>query len=135
MDENCIEFESQTGRNSSVDLRQTFLSLKMKLTKSRGYKTYNPEDGKKEHRAELKEEAAEHTAGEEMEEDPPIPLVAHVNNFLHSTFSHIEMYVDNEQFHNSNGLYAYSYYSFKNIMGTIAEYKVVLHGEGSDYEV
>ena len=31
LDENCIEFEFQTDRNYYVDLRQTYLALKLKL--------------------------------------------------------------------------------------------------------
>ena len=41
LDENCIEFEFETDRNYYVDLRQTYLALKLKLVRSRGYETYN----------------------------------------------------------------------------------------------
>ena len=37
LDENCIEFEFQTGRNYYVDLRQTYLALKLKLVRGLGY--------------------------------------------------------------------------------------------------
>ena len=40
LDENCIEFEFQTDRNYYVDLRQSFLALKIKVVKGRGYDTY-----------------------------------------------------------------------------------------------
>ena len=33
VDENCIEFEFQTNRNFYVDLRQTYLALKVKFCK------------------------------------------------------------------------------------------------------
>ena len=46
LDENCIEFEFQTDRNYYVDLRQTYLALKPKLVKCRGYETYNTKEGK-----------------------------------------------------------------------------------------
>ena len=36
LDENCIEFEFQTDRNYYVDLRQSFLALKLKFVKGRG---------------------------------------------------------------------------------------------------
>ena len=39
LDENCIEFEFQTDRNFYVDLRQTYLALKLKLVRGCGYKT------------------------------------------------------------------------------------------------
>ena len=37
LEENCIEFEFQTDRNYYVDLRQSFLALKLKFVKGRGY--------------------------------------------------------------------------------------------------
>ena len=40
LDENSIEFEFQTDRNVYVDLRQTYLALKIKLVKGRGFDTY-----------------------------------------------------------------------------------------------
>ena len=36
LDENCIEFEFRTDRNFYVDLRQSFLALKLKFVKGRG---------------------------------------------------------------------------------------------------
>ena len=36
LDENCIEIELQTGWNYYIDLRQTYLALKLKFVKSRG---------------------------------------------------------------------------------------------------
>ena len=40
LDENSIEFEFQTDRNNYIDLRQTYLSLVLKLVKHRGFDTY-----------------------------------------------------------------------------------------------
>ena len=48
LDENCIEFEFQTDQNYYVDLRQTYLALKLKLVRGRGYETYNSKEIKKE---------------------------------------------------------------------------------------
>ena len=56
LDENCIEFEFQTDRNYYVDLRQTYLALKLKLVRGRGYETYNTKLVKKEHKEEAKSE-------------------------------------------------------------------------------
>ena len=39
LDENSIEFEFQTYRNVYVDSRQTYLALKIKLVKGRGFDT------------------------------------------------------------------------------------------------
>ena len=129
LDENCIEFEFQTDRNYYVDLRQTYLALKLKLVKGRGYETYKTKEVKKEHKEEAKVEKEE-TA----EEDDPVPLVTHVNNILHSIFSNVEVYINNQQIYNSNGLYAHKSYISNNFEGAISEYKGVLHCEGYDYE-
>ena len=50
LDENSIEFEFQTDRNVYVDLRQTYLALKIKLVKGRGFDTYKTTEKKKEHK-------------------------------------------------------------------------------------
>ena len=46
LDENCIEFDFQTARNYYVGLRQTYLALKLKLVRGRGYETYNNKEVK-----------------------------------------------------------------------------------------
>ena len=48
LDENCIGIEFQTDWNFHVDLRQTYLALKLKLLRRRGYDTYNSKEVKKE---------------------------------------------------------------------------------------
>ena len=40
LDENSIEFEFSTDRNVYVDLRQTYLALKIKLVKGRCFDTH-----------------------------------------------------------------------------------------------
>ena len=108
LDENCIQFEFQTDGNHCVDLRQTYLALKLKLVRGRGYQIYNTKEVKKEHKEEAKAEQ-----GETAEEDAPVPLVTPVNNILHSIFSNVEVYINNQQIYNSNGLYAHKSYIFK----------------------
>ena len=127
-DENCIEFEFQTDRNYYVDLRQTYLALKLKLARGRGYETFNTKEVKKKHKEEAKAEEEE-----AAEEDAAVPLVTHVNNILHSIFSNVEVYINNRQFYNSNGLYAHKSYMSNNFKGAVSEYKGVLHCGGYDY--
>ena len=67
-----------------------------------------------------------------MEE--PVTLVTHVNNILHSFFSIVEAYINNQQIHNSNGLYSHKSYISNNFKRAISEYKGVLHCEGYEYE-
>ena len=128
LDENCIEFEFQTDRNYYIDLRQTYLALKLKLVKGCGYETYKTKELKKEHKEEAKAEE------EETAEEEPVPLVTHVNNILHSIFSNVEVYINNQQIYKSNGLYAHKSYISNNFKRAISEYKGVLHCEVYDYE-
>ena len=107
---------------------QIYLVLKLKLVKGHGYQTNNTRELKKERKAEAKAEE------EEMaEKKAPVPLITHVNNILHSIFSDVEVYINNQQIYNSNGLYAHKSYISK-FKGTISEYKEVLHCEGCNYE-
>ena len=129
LDENCIKFEFQTDRNFYVDLRQTDLALKLKLVRGRGYESYNTREVKKEHKEDAKAEK-----DETAEEGAPVPLVTNINNFLHSTFSNVEVYINNQQIYNSNGLYAHKCYLSNNFKGAISQYEGVLHFEGYDYE-
>ena len=127
--ENCIEFEFQTDRNYYVDLRQKYLGLKLKFVRGLGYETFITKEVKKEHKKEAKAEEEE-TADEES----PVPLVTHVNNSLHPKFPDVEVYINNQRIHNSNGLCAHKYYISNNFKAAISEYKGVLHCEGYDYE-
>ena len=129
LDENCIEFEFQTDRNYYVDLRQTYLALKLKLVRGRGYETNNSKEVKKEHKEGVKADE------EEMaEEEAPVLLVTHVYNILHSIFSNVEVYMNNQQIYNSNRLYAHKSYISNDFKGAISEYKGVLPCEGYDHE-
>ena len=130
-DDNCKEFDFQTDGNYFVDLRQTYLALKMKFVKSRGDETYNAKENKKEHKEEAKADEEERT---EEEQEAPVPLVTPVNNILHSIFSNVEVYNNNQQIYNSNGLYAHKSYLSNNFKGATFEYRGVLHCEGYDYE-
>ena len=57
-----------------------------------------------------------------------------VNNIIHSIFSNVEVYINNQQIYNSNGLYAHKSYISNNFKAAISEYKGVMHREGYDYE-
>ena len=130
-DENCRDFEFQTDRNFYVDLRLSFLALKFKFVKGRGYDTYESQEKKKEQKDEsvVFNETGTHD-GEEEE----VARVTYVNNIMHSIFSNVEVYINNQQIYNSNGLYAHKFYISNNFKAAISEYKRVLHCEGYDYE-
>ena len=131
LDENCIEFEFQTDRNYYVHLRQSFLALKLKFVKGRGYDTYESKEKKKEH----KDESVVFTeTGDDSDQVEEVARVTYVNNIMHSIFSNVEVYINNQQIYNSNGLYAHKSYISNNFKAAISECKGVLHCEGYDYE-
>ena len=131
LNENCIEFEFEKDRNYYVDLRQSFLALKLKFVKGRGYDTYESKEKKKEH----KDESVVFTeTGTDDEEEEEVARVTYVNNIMRSIFSNVEVYINNQQIYNSNGLYAHKSYISNNFKAAISEYKGVLHCEGYDYE-
>ena len=132
LDENSIEFEFQTDRNYYVDLRQSYLALKVKLVKACGYDTHKSKEAKKEHKNE--EQPTEAAANDEEDDSNSVPLLTYVNNIMHSIFANVEMYINNQRICNSNGLYAHKSYISNNFKGAISEYKGVLHCEGYDFE-
>ena len=85
---------------------------------------------KQEHNEEAK------TVKETAEQEPEAPffLATHVNNILNSIFSNVEVYINNQHFYNSNGLYAHKCYISNNFKGAIPENKGVMKCEGYDYE-
>ena len=91
------------------------MALKLKLVRGRCYETYNTEEVKKEHKEEAKAEE------EETAEEEPVHFVTHVNNILHSIFSNVEVYINNQQIYNFNGLYAHKSYNSNNFKGAISE--------------
>ena len=134
LDGNSIEFDFQTDRNVCVDLRQTYLDLKIKLVKGRAFATYKTTEKKKEH----KEDAVFTETGDDdvefIEENEGVPHITHLNNILHSIFSNAELYINNHQIYNSNGFYAHKSHISNNFKSTLSYYKGVLHCEGYDYE-
>ena len=117
-----------------MDSGQTFLALKTKLVKGRGFDTYKTTEKKKE----LKEDAVFTETGDDdvefIEEEEGVPNVAHVNKILYSFFSNAELYINNHQMDNSNGLYSHKSHISNHFKGTLSDYKGVLHCEGYDYE-
>ena len=86
LDENSIEFEFQTDLNVYVDLRQTYLALKIKLVTGRGFDTYKTTEKKKEHKGDAVFIETGDDDVEFIEEDEGVPHITHVNNILHSIF-------------------------------------------------
>ena len=112
-------FEFQTDRNHYVDLRQTYMALKVKFVKGRGYKTYNGEEVKK--RAQKK--AGQDVETEKEDQEAPVPLVTHVNKLSHLVVSNVELYINNQHIYNSKGSCAHKSYNSNNFKGTVPEHK------------
>ena len=62
-----------------------------------------------------------------------MPQITDVNNILHRIFSNAELYINNHQIYNSNGLSAHKSHTSNNFKTTLSDYKGVLHCEGYDY--
>ena len=133
LDENSIEFEFQTDRNVYVELRQTYLALKIKLDKGRGFDTYKTTEKKKEHKEDTVLTEIGDDDVEFIEGDEGFPHITHGNNILHSISSNAELYINNHQIYNSNRLYAHKSHTSNNFRSTLSDYKGVLHFEGYDY--
>ena len=113
-------------------MRQSFLALKLKFVKGRGYNTYENKEKKKEHKDESV--VISETGTDDDDEEEEVAGVTYVNNIMHSILSNVEVYINNQQIYNSNGLYAHKSYISNNFKAAISEYKGVLHCEGCDYE-
>ena len=107
------------------------MAFKLKFVKGRGYDIYKIKEKKNEHKDESIVFTETRTDDEEEEE---VARVTYVNNIMHSIFSNVEVYINNQQVYNSNGLYAHRSYISNNFKAAISEYKRVLHFEGYDYE-
>ena len=57
-----------------------------------------------------------------------------VNNFLHSLFSSVEVYLNNEQVHTSNGLYPHKAFLSNELSGTKGKKEAITIGQGYTYE-
>ena len=86
LDENCIQFEFQTDPNYYVDLRQSFLALKLKFFKRRRLNTYDSQEKKKER----KDESVVFTETGTDDEEEEVARVTYVNNIIHSMFSNMK---------------------------------------------
>ena len=87
---------------------------------------------KKGYKEKAKADEETMLAGEEQE--APVPLTTHRNNILQSSFSNVEVYINNQHNYNSSGLYAHKSYISNNFKNAISEYNGAFHCQGNDYE-
>ena len=69
-----------------------------------------------------------------MVQDTPVLNVTYLNNILQSFSSNVDVGINNQQIHNSDGLYAHKLNLPNNFNGVISELKRVLNYDGYDYE-
>ena len=105
------------------------MALNLKFVRGRGYNTYESKQKKKEHKDES---VVFFETGDDEEEE--VARDTYVHNIMHSIFSKVEVYINNQQIYNSKGLYAHKSHISNNSKAAISEYKGVLHCEGYDYE-
>ena len=67
--------------------------------KHRGFDSYKKEVKKEHNEAEDKKV--------DVDDVNEVSLLTHVNNIMSSIFSNLEVYINNQQIYNSNGLYAH----------------------------
>ena len=98
LNENCKEIEFQTNWIHSLDLKRTYLALKLKFIEGRCYETYKTKEVEKEHKVDR--ETDEET---QEEQEAPVLFVKFVYNILPSLFSSHQVYTSNQKFYNSSG--------------------------------
>ena len=104
LDENSFEFEFRINCIVYVDLRLTYLTLKIKLVKRHGFDAYKTTEKKKEHKIYTVLTETGDDDVELIEEYEGVPHITHVNNNFFSIFSKAELYINNHQIYKSNGV-------------------------------
>ena len=112
-----------------MDLRQTYLALKIEPFKGRGFDSYKKTEKKREHKEDTVSTETGDNDVEFVEEDEGVPHITHVNNILHSISSNAEWYI-----YKSNGVCAHKSHISNNFKSTLSDYKGVLNCERYDYE-
>ena len=95
LDESNIQFEFETDRSIFLDMRGIHLQIKVGLQKGRLFEDFMK-----------KEEQGKPDMGMTFTDDD-LQYLTHVINLLHSLFSNCEVYLNNQQVYNSDGLYGH----------------------------
>ena len=129
LDESSIEFEFETDRSIYLDMRDIHLQIKVGLQKGRLFDDFMKKD-----------EQGKADMGMSFTDDD-LHYLTHVNNLLHSLFSNCEVYLNNQQVYNSNGLYGHKALisnefnaSTRNNEGILACHGYEFEKEPSDFE-
>ena len=90
--------------------------MKLKFVKGRGYHTNESKEKKVDHQDESVVFTETGTDDDDDDEEEEVARVTYVNNIMHSIFSNVEVYINNQQIYNSNGLYAHKSYISNNLL-------------------
>ena len=140
LDESSIEFEFQTDRSFYLDMRDIHLMIQVELAKGRLfiYKKRDEPIKKVEHK-EPKADGSNTGIGasgsDDKDDDSDFGLdnksiLTCVNNLLYSLFSNCEVYLNNQQVYNSNGLYAHKAFISNEFNSTLSSNDRILHCHG-----
>ena len=95
LNKSSIEFKFETDRSIYLDMRDIHLQIKVGLQKGRLFDDFMKKD-----------EHGKSDMGMSFTDDD-LHYLTHVNSLLHSLFSNCELYLNNQQVYNSNGLYGH----------------------------
>ena len=129
LDESSIDFEFETDRSTYLDMRDIHLKIKVGLQKGRLFAGFKKKD-----------EHGKADMGMSFTDDD-LHYLTHVNDSLHSLFSNCELFLNNQQVYNSNGLYGHKALisiefnaSTRNNESFLACYGYKFEKEPSDFE-
>ena len=129
LDESSIEFEFETDRSIYFEMRDIHLQIKVGLQKGKLFDDFMKKD-----------EHGKAIMGMSFTDDD-LHYLTHVNSLLHSLFSNREVYLNNQQVYNSNGLYGHKAFisnelnaSTRNNEGILACHGYEFENESSDFE-
>ena len=146
LDESSIEFEFQTDRSIYLDMRDTHLMIQVELAKGRLFDTYKKRDEPikkvehKEPKADDSNTGIGASGSVDKDDDSDFgydnkSILTCVNNLLHSLFSNCEVYLNNQQVYNSNGLYAHKAFISNEFNSTMSSNDGILHCHGYEMEI
>ena len=109
LNEGVIEFEFGSLMNEMIDLQETYFKVELRF-----------------------QDLVNFGIKEDLEDDEKTD--AYVNNLMHSLFSNAEVYFNNTQVYNSNGLYAHKAYISNEISHTKGVKDGIIFYQGYQYE-
>ena len=122
LDESSIEFEFEKERRIFLQIRDIYLLVKIGIQKGRLFDDFMKKD-----------EHGETDMGMSFT-DEDLHYLTHVNSILHSLFSNCEVYLNNQQVYNSNGLYGHKALISKEFKASTGNSEGILACHGFEFE-